>query len=144
MNTLPPVCSYSIDGHPLPIDELKGTKPTEKIDLSNKTLGVASATIIASCIKGNVSLKELRYGAHLHTIQHSRSAPREHLSTRHPSATCASIPNDTCGSVVLVARSLSENTLCGVSPYSGKGIYTAEGINALCEGLKGSSVTSLT
>ena len=50
----------SVDRHPLPIDELKGTKPTEKIDLSNKKLGVASAIIIASCIKGNGSLKELR------------------------------------------------------------------------------------
>ena len=50
----------SVDGHPLPIDELKGTKPTEKIDLSNKKLGVASAIIIASCIKDNGSLKELR------------------------------------------------------------------------------------
>mgnify|MGYP006063539091 CR=1 FL=1 len=69
----------SVDGHPLPIDELKGTKPTEKIDLSNKKLGVASAIIIASCIKGNGSLKELRYGAHLHTIPHSRSAPGEHF-----------------------------------------------------------------
>ena len=69
----------SVDGHPLPIDELKGTKPSEKIDLSNKKLGVASAIIIASCIKGNGSLKELRYGAHLHTIPHSRSAPDEHL-----------------------------------------------------------------
>ena len=55
------VCrARSVDGHPLPIDELKGTKPTEKLDLSNKNLGVASAIIIASCIKGNVSLKELR------------------------------------------------------------------------------------
>ena len=69
----------SVDGHPLPIDELKGTKPTEKIDLSNKKLGVASAIIIASCIKDNGSLKELRYGAHLHTIPHSRSAPHEHF-----------------------------------------------------------------
>ena len=69
----------SVDGHPLPIDELKGTKPTEKIDLSNKSLGVASAIIIASCIKDNGSLKELRYGAHLHTIPHSRSAPHEHF-----------------------------------------------------------------
>ena len=70
----------SVDGHPLPIDELKGTKPTEKIDLSNKKLGVASAIIIASCIKDNGSLKELRYGAHLHTIPHSMSAPDEHFS----------------------------------------------------------------
>ena len=44
----------------LQIDELKGTKPTEKIDLSRKDLGVASAIIIASCIKGNGVLKELK------------------------------------------------------------------------------------
>ena len=44
----------------LPIEELKGTKPTEKIDLSNKELGPVSAIIIASCIKDNGSLKELR------------------------------------------------------------------------------------
>ena len=69
----------SVDGHPLPIDELNGTKPTEKIDLSNKSLGVASAIIIASCIKDNGSLKKLRYGAHLHAIPHSRSAPAEHF-----------------------------------------------------------------
>ena len=50
----------SVDGHPLPIDELKGTTPTEKIDLSKKQLGPMSATIIASCIKDNGSLKELR------------------------------------------------------------------------------------
>ena len=67
--------AHSVDGHPLPIDELKGTKPTEKIDLSNKGLGVASAIIIASCIKGNGSLKELRCGAHLHNV----SGPAEHF-----------------------------------------------------------------
>ena len=33
--------------------------------------------------------------------------------------------------------------ICGVTA-SGRGIYTAEGITALCEGLKGSAVTSLT
>ena len=53
----------SVDGHPLQIDELKGTKPTEKIDLSRKGLGVASAIIIASCIKGNGVLKELKCAA---------------------------------------------------------------------------------
>ena len=53
-----------------------------------------------------------------------------------------SAPADTCGSVVLVARSLSDNVLCGVK--YGSGTYTAEGITALCEGLKGSAVTSLT
>ena len=50
----------SVDGDALPIDELTGTKPTEKIDLSGKGLGIASAIIIASCIKGNGVLKELK------------------------------------------------------------------------------------
>ena len=50
----------SVDGHALQIDELKGTKPTERIDLSYKGLGVASAIIIASCIKENGVLKELK------------------------------------------------------------------------------------
>ena len=53
----------SVDGHALQIDELKGTKPTERIDLSYKGLGVASAIIIASCIKENGVLKELRCAA---------------------------------------------------------------------------------
>ena len=47
----------------LQIDELKGTKPTESIDLSRKGLKVASAIIIASCIKENSVLKELKYAA---------------------------------------------------------------------------------
>ena len=53
----------SVDGHALQIDELKGTKPTERIDLSGKGLGVASAIIIASCIKENGVLKELKCAA---------------------------------------------------------------------------------
>ena len=41
------------------------------------------------------------------------------------------------------ARSLSGSQLCGLNNL-GHGTYTAEGITALCEGLKGSAVTSLT
>ena len=67
-----------VDGHPLPIDELKGIKPTENIYLSGKRLGVASAIIIASCIKDNGSLKELRCATHQHTAL-NRSAPDEHF-----------------------------------------------------------------
>ena len=52
-----------MDGHALQIDELKGTKPTEKIDLSGKRLGVASAIIIASCVKENDVLNELKCAA---------------------------------------------------------------------------------
>ena len=52
-----------MDGHPLPIDELKGSKAVEVIDLSGKKLGVASAVIIAACIGGNASLKTLKCAA---------------------------------------------------------------------------------
>ena len=38
--------------------------------------------------------------------------------------------------------SLGNNQLCGLN-YRGEGTYTAEGITKLCEGLKGSAVTSL-
>ena len=53
----------SVDGHALQIDRLKGTKPTKRIDLSHKGLGVASVIIIASCIKVNGVLKELKCAA---------------------------------------------------------------------------------
>ena len=45
------------------------------------------------------------------------------------------------------ARSLADNRLCGIWTEFGqpqKGTYTAGGITALCKGLKGSAVTSLT
>ena len=63
-NDTPPSLG-SVDGHALQIDELTGTKPVEKIDLSCKGLCVASAIIIASCIKGNGVLKELKCAATL-------------------------------------------------------------------------------
>ena len=53
----------SVDGHLLLTDELKGIKPVEAIDLSGKELGVASAIIIAACIKDNPVLKELKCAA---------------------------------------------------------------------------------
>ena len=37
---------------------------------------------------------------------------------------------------------MSNNQLCGLD-YWGDGTYTTEGITKLCEGLKGSAVTSL-
>ena len=37
---------------------------------------------------------------------------------------------------------MANNTLCGVNK-DGIGTYTAEGINVLCEALKGSAITSL-
>ena len=38
--------------------------------------------------------------------------------------------------------SLANNQLCGLD-HRGRGTYTTEGITKLCEGLKGSAVTSL-
>ena len=38
--------------------------------------------------------------------------------------------------------SLADNALCGLNAI-GEGTYTTEGITKLCEGLKGSAVTSL-
>ncbi len=50
----------------------------------------------------------------------------------------ASAPIDTPPSL----GSLASNQLCG-RDFLGRGTYTAEGITKLCEGLKGSNVTSL-
>ena len=55
------------------------------------------------------------------------SAPAERLLAHHPRPTHGSLAN---------------NQLCGLDCY-GRGTYTAEGITKLCEGLKGSAVTSL-
>ena len=52
--------SYSLDGHPLKIKELRGEEPVESIDLSNKGLGVASAVVIASLLVSNTTTKSLR------------------------------------------------------------------------------------
>ena len=111
----------SVDGHALQINELRGTKPTEKIDLSSKRLGVASAIIIASCIKENGVLMELKYAA----------APRVFAFVSAP----IDIVPPSLGS-------LANNELCGVTSL-GTGIYTTEGITKLREALKGSAVTSL-
>ena len=94
-------------------------KPTEKIDLSDKGLGVASAIIIASCIKENRVLKEL--GCAAARVFAFVSAPID--ATSFPGR-------------------LANNQLCGLNSF-GQGTYTAEGITKLCEGLKGSAVTSL-
>ena len=55
----------SVDIHALQIDELKGTKPVESIDLSGKwsRICAASGIIIAACIKENAVLKELKCAA---------------------------------------------------------------------------------
>jgi hypothetical protein len=49
----------SVDGGPLPIDELMGVKAVASIDLYSRGLGTKSAIIIAACITGNQHLHEL-------------------------------------------------------------------------------------
>ena len=66
------LCLRGVDGHPLPIDKLRGIKPTEAIDLSKKGLAVASGIIIASCIAGNEHLKLLRCAMPSHTSDTAR------------------------------------------------------------------------
>ena len=72
-----------------------------------------------------------------------RGAPgerRDLAEVRHRAQAFAfmSAPIDTPCYVDRLAR----NWLCGLTQH-GSGIYTAEGITKLCEGLKGSAVTSL-
>ena len=50
----------NLDGFAMPVKQLKGTDPVESLDFSNKGLGVASASLIASCIEENGVLKELK------------------------------------------------------------------------------------
>ena len=109
--------SLSVDGHALPIDELKGTKPVESIDLSRKRLEDPSGIIIAACIKENAVLKELKCAARPLCAQ----------QCQQPLTLC-----------VHCLGSLASNYICGVN-WRGDGKYTAEGINALCDALKGNN-----
>ena len=38
---------------------------------------------------------------------------------------------------------LSGNTLCGINPYTGQGTYTAEGIKAIADVLKGNASVTM-
>ena len=49
-----------MDGFALPVKKLKGTDPVETLDLSAKSLGVASAVVIASLISVNGSLTSVK------------------------------------------------------------------------------------
>ena len=52
---------HSLDGHPLPIKQLKEEEPVEVIDLSSKRLTVMSAIVIASLVGSNTVTKSLKY-----------------------------------------------------------------------------------
>ena len=53
------LAELNFDGFPLPVKELKGTKPVKFLDLSSKALGRNSAVVIAALIGANDSLTKL-------------------------------------------------------------------------------------
>ena len=52
-----------MDGHPLPVKQLKGEEVVKEIDLSDKKLGVASAVIIAALLEKNTATESLKYAS---------------------------------------------------------------------------------
>ena len=145
---MPPPTPTLMVSHALPVDELKGTKPVESIDLSGKAyaalsgkgVGVASAVIIAACIKENAVLKELNLANNnLSDVdERDRGFKADGIN-----ALCDALK----GNSTLSSLNLRFNALCGMIVIPGSGIvgtYTAEGIHALCEAIKGNStLTSL-
>ena len=117
------LCCRSVDGHPLPIDELKGIKPVESIDLSGKGLNIASAIIIGACIAGNAHLRELKC-AQLFKLGGSVTAGSVTLLK----------PLNVC--LLPFAFSLADNNLTN----NGKDM---SGVKALAAALKDSQITNL-
>ena len=116
----------SVEGHPLPIDELKGIKAAESIDLSGKGFGVASAMIIGTCIAGNESLCSLKYALPSETSRGCGSG-RCHIITL--AASLHMLPS-------LAVRSLAENNLTNY----GKDM---SGVEALAAALKDTQISDL-
>ena len=54
---------HSLDGHPLPIKQLKGMEAIDIIDLSRKGLSFFSSIVIGSLISSNSVTKALKYAA---------------------------------------------------------------------------------
>ena len=70
---------FNLDGFALSVKQLKGTDPAESLDFSKKGLGVASASLIASFIKENGVLKELKCAPVVPLVLASVSAPADML-----------------------------------------------------------------
>ena len=117
-------------------------------------LGPDVGAALAEGLKGNSTLQSLEYAANDSnrfprvrlSVETYRGSPPSHMAAlpvcNQPPPqviACVSAPIDT---LLLPCGSLGNNTLCGINE-SGEGTYTTEGIAMLCEGLKGSAVTSL-
>ena len=78
-----------------------------------------------SCARGSGAAPSPRSSAPPHRSAHSRARPGWHPPP-----------------LLTLARSLGGNRLCGIG-FDGRGTYTTEGITKLCEGLRGSAITSI-
>ena len=107
---------------PLDTPTLSLSAPTSALarSLGDNKIGTKGATALAAVLKG-MKITNLKCAA----------APKAFAFV---SAPIDSATPHLC--------SLARNQLCGLDT-SGRGTYTAEGITKLCEGLKGSAVTSL-
>ena len=103
----------------IPLASLRENSITE-LDLPGKGIGVPGAIVLSKLLPSAAALTSLK------------------CACRPKVFAFLSAPIDT---PLLYADSLADNVLCGVK--YGEGTYTAEGITKLCEGLKGSAVTSL-
>jgi len=144
----------NLDGFALPVKELKDTDPVERLDLSGKDIGVASAVVIASLIGNNRSLTSLDLGK-------TQLGPKGGLAIAEAlkinrSLKCLSLFNSQIDaeSGVAIAEALklngsltslniNNNQICGLDE-DGIGAYTSNGINAICCALRvNGSLTSL-
>ena len=146
----------NLDGFALPVKKLKGTDPVETLDLSRKSLGVASAVVIASLfgVNGLLTVTNLLHneldaeaakmlaevakqkGISLCGIQRDKTTADFSKQSLNPSDAML-LASDLSQAVVtggLTSLDLSINSLFGVNVYGGT--YTAEGITAIADALR--------
>ena len=103
----------------IPLISLRENCITE-LNLERKGVGVPGAIVLSKLLPSATAITSLKYACHANVFAF------------------LSAPIDTPPSL----GSLTSNQLCGLDD-DGNGTYTAEGITKLCEGLKGSTLTSL-
>jgi hypothetical protein len=103
----------------IPLISLRENCITE-LNLERKGVGVPGTIVLSKLLPSATAITSLKYACHANVFAF------------------LSAPIDTPPSL----GSLACNQLCGLGDER-NGTYTAEGITKLCEGLKGSAVTSL-
>ena len=125
-------CSASGRVRGVPVQRLREDGAIGSLDLDSSRLGVIGAELLGLMLPAATSVRSLRCPS---AMPATLPPPNPGLYSTMP---FLSVPIDTPPSL----GSLAYNQLCGLDDI-GRGTYTAEGINKLREGLKGSAVTSL-